>query len=292
MKDANRLLVIALFMSLCLGDAFAQTGKILPPPVPSKGTGPHTIYPAAPTSADTINVTLSRYKLCPGVGGLFTVLLAPGNLYRVSMAQNVITVTLRNNSSEYAYPAISCSPASPDVVEIGRLPAGNYILNVVEPPSTVAPETPTKLVDGYAFTVSDARAAKVEPWVRVDYSGHWWDPADSGWGLFIWQDAKSPTDSILAAWFTYAPDGKSQWYVFQPTWLNTVVTTTAPLLFTARFPGPTSPPPGNTANIQPFITVGTASLDFNETGATGLGKITYKFGDGPTLVRTIRRFMP
>ena len=217
---------------------------------------------------------------------------APGNLYRVSMAQNVITVNLGNNSDEIAFPSAGCNIASPDVVEIGRLPAGNYILNVVEPPSTNLPTAPTKLVDGYAFTVTDARAAKASPWVRLDYSGHWWDPADSGWGLFIWQDAKSPTDSILAAWFTYAPDGKSQWYVFQPTWQRHSVTTTAPLLITARGPGPTSPPPGNAANIPSVMAVCTASLDFDEGSATGVGKITYKFGDGPTLVRTIRRFVP
>ena len=213
---------------------------------------------------------------------------APGNLYRVSMAQNVITVNLGNNSDEIAFPSAGCNIASPDVVEIGRLPAGNYILNVVEPPSTNLPTAPTKLVDGYAFIVTDARAAKASPWVRLDYSGHWWDPADSGWGLFIWQDAKSPTDSILAAWFTYAPDGKSQWYVFQPTWQTHSATATASLILTARPPGPTSPPPGNTS----LNTMGTARLDFTEAGAAGVGKITYKFGDGPTLVRTIRRFVP
>ncbi len=244
------------------------------------------MYPANPTSADTLTLALSRYKTC-GTGP--RTIFGLGNLYRVSMAQNVVNVNMAVNTSDIIYPSGGCGVANPDVVEIGRLPAGNYVLNVVEPQSITSPALPTKLVDNYSFTVSDARADKASPWVRQDYSGHWWDPNDSGWGLFIWQDAKSPTDNILAAWFTYAPDGKSQWYVFQPTWQNPLATTTAPLWLTLRPPGATSPPPGNTG----LATVGTASLDFDDPGATGaVGKITYQFGTGPTLVRTIRRFAP
>lgn len=282
---------IAGLLLLTLGtfQAVAQTGRVLPAPVPAKGQGPNTMFPASPTSGDSISIALSRYLSCPATN-VPTTGLTPGNLYRVSMVQNVITVSLPNNTSEVAYPSAGCGPVSPDVVDVGRLPAGNYVLNVVEPVSTSNPALPTKLVDSYAFAVTDARTAKASPWVRLDYSGHWWDPADSGWGLFIWQDPKSPTDSILAAWFTYAADGKPQWYVFQPTWQSHSSTTTAPLVNIVRPPGATSPPPPGSSNN--VVTLGSASLDFTANGASGEGKITYKFGDGPTLTRTIKRFTP
>ena len=274
--------IVVFFGSSFVVNAFAQVGQLLPPEI--RG---NYLYPANPTSADTIRVDVYRFYNCGGsaTGTGFT----PGNLYRMAMVQNSITVALSNNSGN-SLPLPGCFPRSPDAIELGRFPPGTYILNIVEP--AISGFAANILVSNYQFTVTDARASKASPWVRLDYSGHWWDPADSGWGLFIWQDAKSPADSILAAWFTYATDGTSQWYVFQPTWQTHSATTTASILFTRRGPGPTSPPPGNTANNQPFITVGTASLDFDEAGAAGVGKITYKFGDGPTLVRTIRRFVP
>ena len=262
-------LTACLIGGIYLGALNAQTPQVLP------GERAY-LYPANASSTDTLRLLLRR--TCD-------VTTAGVNLYRVTMSQNNITVLLGSN---FSAPVPTCPPQNGggDEVELGRLPAGTYTLTVIEP------ETPNArantLVSSYPFTVSDARVAKASPWVRLDYSGHWWDPADSGWGLFIWQDAKSPTDSILAAWFTYAPDGKSQWYVFQPTWQTHSATATASLILTVRPPGPTSPPPGNTS----LNTVGTASLDFTEAGAAGAGKITYKFGDGPTLVRTIRRFVP
>ena len=262
-------MLTAVFISLSTGDVAAQSSQELP-------GGNAFMFPANPASTDTIKLGLSR--TC-------RVTTSGVNLYRVAMAQNNVTVTLGNNLT---HPVPLCPPGQGggDEIELGRFPAGTYTLNVLEPQMSGNPAN--SLVANFAFTVTDARAAKAAPWVRLDFSGHWWDPADSGWGLFIWQDARSPTDSILAAWFTYAPDGKSMWYVFQPQWQTHAATTTAALLITARPPGPTSPPPGNTATLS----VGTASLDFTGTGVAGKGKLTYKFGDGPTLVREIRRFMP
>lgn len=136
------------------------------------------------------------------------------------------------------------------------------------------------------FTVSDARANKITPYVRLDYSGHWWDPSDSGWGLFIWQDA---ADNVLAAWFTYGADGKPIWWVFQPRWQFSATTLDADLVQTSRMPGPTSPPPNPTSTLV----VGKAKLDFRriDTNAES-GTITYTIGNGPTITRTIQRFKP
>ena len=265
-----------LIGGIYIGALNAQTPQVLP------GERAY-LYPANPASTDTLRLLLRR--TCDvTTGGV--------NLYRVSMSQNNITVLLGSN---FSLPVGTCPPQNGggDEIELGRLPAGSYTLTVLEP------ETPNArantLVSSYPFTVIDARAEKTSPWVRLDFSGHWWDPADPGWGLFIWQDARAPADSILAAWFTYAADGKPQWYVFQPTWQSHAATTTTPMMTVTRPPGTTSPP--SYANppigsISGTSIVGIASLDFTGTGVGGVGKITYKFGDGPTLVRTIRRFVP
>ena len=63
----------------------------------------------------------------------------------------------------------------------------------------------------------DARLRKAAPYTSGHLWATGWDPNDSGWGLFIWQNAASPVDrSMLVAWFTYKPDGTPMWYVFQP----------------------------------------------------------------------------
>ena len=175
----------------------------------------------------------------------------------------------------------ACIGGPDEEIDIGTLPPGDYTASV---PQVRQPTT----LDEVAFKVTDARVNKRAPYVRLDYSGHWWDPNDPGWGLFIWQDARSPTDSLLAAWFTYAADGKPNWYVFQPAWQTSTATQTAPLANSTRLSGTSSPPP--TAGTP--SAVGTASLDFTNFGTGDEGKITYTFTGGQTLTRTIQRFRP
>ena len=122
------------------------------------------------------------------------------------------------------------------------------------------------------FTIAGARVAKTAPYVRLNYSGHWWDPNDPGRGLFFWHDAR---DNVLAAWFTYGADGKPIWYAFQPTWQTFAATVTPNLLQSSRMPGPTSPPPNPTT----YMVAGTASLDFTTVdfptpSTPDMGKLT------------------
>jgi len=233
------------------------------------------LLPASPTSADHLKLSLKDNTCRAGFKGEFQ---------RVGMSQNVITVSM-------GVPVLAIQPGlcplvPREEISIGQLPAGSYNLAVNYSVSTGA--APVAMYPSIFFTVTDSRVNKAAPYVRLDYSGHWWDPNDSGWGLFIWQDARSPTDSLLAAWFTYAADGKPNWYVFQPAWQTSTATQTAPLANSTRLPGATSPPPtAGTPNA-----VGTASLDFTNFGTADEGKITYTFTGGQTLTRTIQRFRP
>ena len=268
MKKRIRFFAIVLTTICCVGTLRAQY---------IDGPFGALLLPINPTSAD--NLTLSLFRSC---GGL---LPYRANAYRVSMSQNNITVTrgeIVNN------PVPLCPPGPRDEIDLGRLPAGNYTLTVINTPP--GPGIGGGEFTNAPFTVTDARLLKAVPYVRLDYSGHWWDPADPGWGLFIWHDAR---DNVLAAWFTYGADGKPIWYIFQPTWQTFASTVTTDLLRTSRPPGTTIPPPNPTT----YTAVGTASLDFTtfnfptpETANTG--KLTYTFTGGPTTVRNIQRFKP
>ena len=236
--------------------------------------GTTALLPLNPTSADDIKLSMTD-RTCGGFSPY------KANPYRVSMSQSNITVTLGEKGGSGIIPL--CPFAPREELDLGRLPAGNYTLTVINPALGTAPEA--FVIANFPFAVTDARAAKVAPYVRLDYSGHWWDPNDSGGGLFIWHDAR---DNVLAAWFTYTSDGKPMWYVFQPTFNTSAATVTTPLRQTSRLPGLTSPPPGPTS----LTVVGSASLDFTNFGTADEGKLTYTFTGGGQQVRNIQRFKP
>jgi hypothetical protein len=263
MKNHMNRFRIAICMLLMSGAVHAQQ---LP------GLVNAFVLPKNATSGDNLKLTVFlenciRYK---------------ADSYSVSMSNNDITVLLGLGET------LICStiPRARSEFDIGRLLAGSYTITLIEAANDVVPRR--VLIDKAPFTVADARIRKQIPYVRLDYSGAWWDPNDSGWGLFIWQDASGPTDSLLAAWFTYAPDGKPMWYVFQPLWLTDRTTSEAPLLQTSRPPGTNSPPPG----VGTSVAVGTASLDFTNFGTGNEGKLTYTFTNGTKLTRTIQRLKP
>jgi hypothetical protein len=237
------------------------------------------IVPALPTSADRVLVSLPD-QTCGG--GLSYI----ANPYSVALSGSRITVTTGRRA---ANPVPLCPAAPREVVDLGVLPPGSYTLTVLS--SESGTDTLRNLVTDQPFTVTDARAAKVAPYVRLDYSGTWWDASDPGWGLFIWQNAASPRDEVLAAWFTFGSDGRANWYTLQPTWRTSTATQDAPLVQSARPPSNSNPPPGPTNNSS----VGTAALDFTTPiGATRFDTaiLTYTIGNGTRQTRTIQRFRP
>ena len=254
--------------------AFAECGA----QVASNGALPGLpmfLLPANPTSADNLRLIMQE-RQCTGA------VLYQGNRYSTSMANNHIVITLGTQVNSGTLPGGLCPPLPVEEIDLGRLPPGNYMISLADP----LPKSTKPVFSNITFTVADARAAKSFPFVALDYSGHWWDPNDSGWGLFVWQDAK---DNVLAAWFTYGVDGKPIWWVFQPGWRTNIETLNADLMQTSRLPGPTSPPPNPTT----YSVVGTARLGFSRVEPVAeVGTITYTIGTGPTITRTIQRFKP
>ena len=122
---------------------------------------------------------------------------------------------------------------------------------------------------------------KTRPYVALNVADHWWNPTESGWGLFIWHDR---LDRLLAAWFTYGADNKPVWYTIQGgAWTGSnvyegsIYQTTGPV-FSAFTPG-------SNIGVQ---AVGTAKLGFSFDNT---GTFTYTL-NGVTQTKQITRFKP
>jgi len=111
-----------------------------------------------------------------------------------SMEGGVLVVRIRS---------VSCSDLclpidAADDIFLGRFPTGTYAVQIIVNDSPVIPGQ---------FTV----AAPANP-QRVDYSGMWWLPSESGWGLSI---SQGPTGLLFAVLFAYGPTGEPTWYTLQ-----------------------------------------------------------------------------
>ena len=230
-----------------------------------------TIMPSLPNSADTIIL-----RLTTGVAFAYV-----GDAYRVRLAGNTLRVTLGARVARVLPPVLP--PTIPGAeftyVQIGNLPAGSYLIDVVQAGQNGASDV--LVASGMSFEVTDARATKSAPYVRLNYSDHWWKPTESGWGLFIWQDR---LDRVLAAWFTYGADGKPTWYTVQlGQWTSTntyegqVIQSTGPSFLNFA--------PGSTVGVQ---AVGTAKLVFSDANN---GTFTYTV-QNVTQSKEITRFRP
>ena len=221
------------------------------------------VTPANPTAADSITL---RYRT--GLNGVRFV----RDAYRVSMSNNRIRVTMGE-----------LLPAGPDAglsielqFDLGRLPAGSYLIDLY---LAIAGQADSIIQSDVPLMVTDNRIVKTAPYVRFNYSDHWWNPAESGWGLFVWHDN---LDRVLAAWFTYGADNRAEWYTIQSgSWTvgnryeGQIIKTTGPV-FSSFVPG---------SNVQAQV-VGTATLLFNDVNS---GTFTYTL-NGVTQTKPITRF--
>lgn len=253
-KRLTRFALAALWLS-CTGVVNAQ------------GLPYGALVPQNPTTADNIKLT--------GVKGFCGPYKT--NAYRLNMVENNLIVRLGENPN---YIVGVCPPEPIDEYDLGRLPVGNYTLTVIRNPADSPTSYPA--INNVPFAVITAPARVQRPTIRLVYDGSWWNPADSGSGLFIWQDQLNRT---FAAWFTYSAEGKPQWYVFQPTWPTSSATGTVDLIQTSRMPSASAPPPNPTTNNI----VGKASLDFTNFSTVDKGVLTITLTGGAKQVINIQR---
>ena len=190
---------------------------------------------------------------------------------------NAIAVTQRPNAC--------LLPGTPQVVDVrlGSLASGDYHVEVYANPDGEAAGTP---VETLAFSVREpAEIAVFPPPPRplTEYSGLWWNPLESGWGLALHQSA---LHSLFGAWFVYGADGEPEWYTLQDggwtdstTWRGAIYRTTGPF-----FAGP-----GYDPRLVLVQAAGTATLDFAiREGEEGRARFTYTLA-GVTTTKVIER---
>ena len=174
-------------------------------------------------------------------------------------------------------------PGEPRVVDIllGAFPAGTYTVAVHDNPSDFSPP-----YESARFDVTERpEIAVFPPPVRplTIYTGMWWNPQESGWGLSLNQGA---SNALFGAWFVYGSNSQPEWFTLQggqwtssTRWQGLVYRTTGPF-----FAGPDFDP-----RLVLVQAAGTATLDFSQVpGDEDRARFTYTVG-GVTATKTISR---
>jgi hypothetical protein len=131
----------------------------------------------------------------------------------VSMSGNRITVVYTQHEWGFLPP-----PPPPGGyayrAQLGKLPAGDYTVDVMTRANVNAPAT---LLSSSAFKVA-AAAGTIQP--IADNTDLYFNPAESGWGFNVVQHG---TGTIFATWFVYGADNQPQWYVMpEGHWVSPV----------------------------------------------------------------------
>jgi len=227
-----------------------------------------TLVPAQPTAFELVNLRMTVDSCA----------FKPATV-RVRAAMNVLTVTQQLNAC--------LLPGAPQVVDVrlGSLASGDYRVEVYANPDGEAAGTP---IETLSFSVREPVEIAVfppPPRPLTDYSGLWWNPLESGWGLSLHQSA---LHSLFGAWFVYGAGGEPEWFTLQggqwidsTTWRGAIYRTTGP-----SFAGPDYDP-----RLVLVQAAGTATLDFAiREGEEGRARFTYTLG-GVTTTKTISRMV-
>jgi hypothetical protein len=217
-----------------------------------------SIHPAQPTSADYISLVIGNPPLGTSFGGCNNFVKNP---FTLTTVQNNIIITFDNTSWEIGITSGIPIPApyKPVPIDLGRLPAGDYVITSVGAPCrTYTPAGGFKPIY-YGFTVKDHRPQKVFPFNSQNFSGHWVDAKLPGHAVFITHDEQ---ENLLGTLLTYQTNGKPVWYVFQPKWGITGLTELSPLWEASKSGNPNLPLNGATILTE----VGRILLRVNSPG--------------------------
>jgi len=258
-----------MHLAKSLANLLAVVGAVLAPSAAEAQSfkGPATIVPAAPQAFDTVSLRIPVDSCAFDRYGVV-----------VAKAGSAIQVQLEEN--------IACSPPGPTVahdLRLGAYPPGTYDVEAVGNYNTVNGRT-QQVLQRLQFTVlprAQVRFPRYNP--LADYTGMWWTPQESGWGLSIHQ---ASVDTLFGTLFVYDAQGRAQWFTMQPGSWTSVTRWEGPLY---RTTGPHfATQPFNPAQVQ-VQAVGTAVLEFETVPGGGTtARFTYTV-DGVTVVKTISR---
>jgi len=239
--------LLALAASLALVPAFASE-----------------IVPAEPIAFEPVNLRMT-------VDGCAFV---PSTV-RVSASGNTLQVTQHLNN------CFAAGPVEIADVRLGTLAPGRYRVEVYA--TQVAAGPPAEALSFEVRARPEIAVFPPPPRPITDYSGMWWNPAESGWGLSLHQ---SPTDVMFGALFVYGDDGRPEGFTLQggtwessTRWSATLYRTNAPF-----FASPVFDP-----RLVLIQAAGVATLDFAQApGDVGRARFTYTV-DGTRIDKTIQR---
>ncbi len=198
-----------------------------------------------------------------------------------------VRVTLESNMFRVTQDLGYCSPPGPTQivdVRLGMLPAGDYRVEVFDS------HTPGRLpLDTLAFQVRDPVEVAVfppPPRPLTDYSGLWFDPRESGWGLSLHQGA---THTVFGLLFVYDGQRQPDWYSLQGgRWTTSTMWTAS--VFRTTGPGIANPV-FDPALVQ-YATSGTVTIDFTQApGEEGRARLTYTINN-VSANRVVQRLAP
>jgi hypothetical protein len=169
----------------------------------------------------------------------------------------------------------------PEVVDIqlGAFPAGTYRVEVY----IAQGQPPLERLDLEVSGIVEPAIYPPPPRPIANYTGLWWSPAESGWGLSLHQGALS---SLFGALFVFGAGGAPEWYTLQSghwdsstRWSGAVIRSSGPPWVAFAFD----------ANNVAHATVGSASIDFTMLpGQEDRAALTVTIG-GATVSKTITR---
>lgn len=193
----------------------------------------------------------------------------------VSSDQGVIRVVYRLN-----YCLVAGEPRVVDI-RLGTLPIGDWYVEAHPDGNPAGPYSERIL-----FAVRHRPQIAIfpaPPRPLTDYSGMWYKPAESGWGLSFHQ---SSTNVVFAAWYVYDATGNPVWYTIQEgqwenstRWAGTVYRTSGPPFFAPSFD----------ASLVSYSRAGEANLEFAQRpGEEGFATFTYTVDGRPGNKRIVR----
>jgi hypothetical protein len=207
-----------------------------------------TLIPAQPSAFDpvSIRITVDSCAFVPST-------------VRVNLVSNTFRVTQQPNA------CLVAGTPEPAEIRLGTLPTGDYRVDLYggsQPTGTPA--------ESLAFTVRDRpEIAVFPPPTRpiADYSGMWWVPQQSGWGLVLQQ---SPSNAMFGTLFVYGGNGQAEWFSLQGQWLTST-------RWTGAVYSMTGPPLGSLYDPSQVrvSAVGTATLEFKRMPPDNLDGVAH-----------------
>jgi hypothetical protein len=209
-----------------------------------------SISPAEPASFDVVNLRMAVDDCSFDASSV-----------RVSMSSNVVKVVQQVRNC-----LVAGTPIVADV-RLGAFPVGLYRAEVYASPTALVP------VESLVFEVRGRPEILIfppPPHPLADYTGIWYDPDESGWGVSFHQ---APDNVTFAMLFVYTTASQPEWYSIQggrwtssTLWMGTVYKTTGPALASSIFD----------PRLVNYTVAGTASFDFTQApGREGMARFSY-----------------